>query len=168
MKIIKNTGFRVALYVVGLVCTILILASGAAEIIRFSEYPDDIKKDEWADTYEESETVKNKMLQAVTGVQSKVKTEQELFNLLSDEGTIEIYDYSDIEEGKAFNPEKDYSEEKYSDIIGTSNIVDSMSNYLSISDGYNYYGEVYYPDYPQNSRYIRIKWQDYKDIIIGI
>ena len=166
MKVVKKKWVRLLLYIAGLLCTMMIAATVFAEVLRCSYYSSDLKSD-WASTYEESETVKKNVRQSIENVQRNVKTEQSLNAALSDNDFVRLYDYRDLADDKTFDPEKDAKDEAYTDIIGSSDVIDSMRSYLNSRENHTEYGEVYYPDYPQNSSYIRIDWQDYKDMILA-
>ena len=164
MKVIKNTAFRVVLYIIGFIAAVLLITSAFASSFRYGHFSEE---EDFDGPFETSVSIKDSIYNDLSNLQSKAAVEKKLYYMDFADNELKIYDYSamiDTIEGQS-----DYKKTEKTtvgDLLGTKNGITKLSAYVDEDGGSD---TVYaaYPNMPQsaNNSFIRMTWGDYNDIV---
>ncbi|MCR5226317.1 MAG: HAMP domain-containing histidine kinase [Eubacterium sp.] len=164
MKVIKNKGFRVGLYILGFVTAVLSIFSYFACFFMYGHFSDEDKFD---GPYETSDSVVSSIYSELDTLQRKANTEKKLYDVEFLDNSLELYDYTDlIKNLNGKNSSDKRSKFTVGNLLGTEEAIKKLSVYIDNEGG----AETIYGAYPNmaysnDHRYIRMTWAEYIDIV---
>ena len=161
MKVIKNKWIRLALYVLGFICSAIVVATIAVESIKFAAFPG-FSMDK---TYEQSAIITSNIEGELEILQNKAQKENVIYNLDILDTEITLYDYDKVVEENG--SEDDIAQSTtINEMFADKDVYKQLSSYNDDSAGE---GSVYnaYPDItaPKDNKFIRLSWKNYFEII---